>query len=219
MSLVFAGCSKDDAPDVISLKVSEKTLYVEDKYQIEATSKATINYTVENEYHAKVSKTGFVTAGRVGETNVLLSNGEDTRNFKVIVKPKSNLYPEPHVKFGDSKSSIIAKFGTPDHETSIDDYSMIGYDNYSNTAPILMFLFDSSNKLSGYGVTVKSMYSSTLESFLLERYYYLGVEEDVTVFINGNNNSIFYGSTATMRIRVQQSDDSYLVVAYVPYID
>jgi hypothetical protein len=47
LSLMFTGCSKDDDPDLISLKESEKTLYYGDEYQIEATSKAAITYTVE----------------------------------------------------------------------------------------------------------------------------------------------------------------------------
>lgn len=207
LPLVFAGCSKDDDPDVISLKVSEKTLYFEDEYQIEATSKTAINYMVENEYHAEVSETGLVTARFVGETNVLLSNGEDTKNFKVIVKPKSNLYPKPDVKFGDSKSSIIAKFGTPDSETS----SVIGYTDYSNTAPILMFLFDSSNKLSSYAVMVKSMYSSVLADFLLERYLVVSEKDGLFLFINGLNTT-----TATMVIGLQLYNISYWQVMYIP---
>lgn len=207
LPLVLAGCSKDDEPDVISLEVSEKTLYSGDEYQIEATSKAPITYTVENEYHAEVTETGLVTARFVGETNVLLSNGEDTKNFKVIVKPKYNLYPEPDVKFGDSKSSIIAKFGTPDDETS----SGIGYIDYSNAAPILMFLFDSNDKLDSYGVLVRSIYSSTLAEFLSERYMPIGEEDGDFFFINGLNPT-----TATMAIGLQLYDISYWIVMYMP---
>ncbi|MDR3119131.1 MAG: hypothetical protein LBU44_06905 [Mediterranea sp.] len=207
LPIVFAGCSKDDDTDVISLKVSEKTLYFEDKYQIEATSEAAINYTVENEYHAKVSETGLVAARFVGETNVLLSNGKDTKNFKVIVRPKSNLYPEPDVKFGDSKSSIIAKFGTPDSETS----SAIAYADYSNTAPVLMFAFDSANKLDSYILMVKSMYSSTLADFLLERYLAVSEKDGLFLFINGLNTT-----TATMAIGLQLYNTSFWSVTYIP---
>jgi hypothetical protein len=207
LPLLFAGCSKEDDPDVISLKVSEKTLYHEDEYQIEATSKAAITYTVENEYHAEVSETGLITARFVGETNVLLSNGEDTKNFKVIVKPKSNLYPEPDVKFGDSKSSIVAKFGTPYSETS----SVIGYIDYSNTAPIIMFLFDTSNKLESYAVMVKTMYSSTLADFLLERYLAVSERDGLFLFINDLNIT-----SATMAIVLDLYDTSYWQVMYMP---
>jgi hypothetical protein len=205
LPLVFAGCSKDNDSDEISLKVSEKTLYHKEEYQIEAISKAAINYKAGNEYHAEVSETGLVTAKFVGETNVLLSNGEDTKNFKVIVKPKSNLYPEPNVKFGDSKSSIITKFGKPDSETS----SGIAYSDYSNAAPILMFMFDSSNKLTYYNVMVKTVYSSTLADFLFERYLGISENNGLFLFANGLNNS-----TTTMIIGASVFSTSYWNVTY-----
>jgi hypothetical protein len=207
VALVLTGCSKDEEPDVISLKVSEKTLYHDDEYQIEATSKGAITYAVENEYHAKVSETGLVTAKFVGETNILLSNGEDSKTFKVIVKPQSNLYSEPDVKFGDSKSSIIAKFGTPETESG----NSILYDDYSNSAPIVMFSFDSSNKLTSYAVMVKSMYSSILADFLLERYLAVSENDGLFMFINGLNTN-----TATMAIGLQLYNTSYWMVMYIP---
>jgi hypothetical protein len=207
LPMVFYGCSNNDEPDVISLKVSEKTLYHEDEYQIEATSKAAITYSSENEYHAMVSETGLVTAKFVGETNVLLSNSGETKSFKVIVKPKSNLYPEPEVKFGDSKSSIITKFGTPGTETS----SGVAYSNYSNSAPILMFLFDSSNKLTSYAIMVKSAYSSVLADFLLERYLAVSEKDGTFLFINGLN-----ANTATMIIGIELYNISYWRAIYVP---
>ncbi|MDR1631817.1 MAG: hypothetical protein LBR97_02875, partial [Dysgonamonadaceae bacterium] len=102
---------------------------------------------------------------------------------------------------------IIAKFGTPDSETS----SGIGYIDYSNTAPILMFLFDSSNKLSSYAVMVKSMYSSTLADFLLERYLAVSEKDGLFLFINGLNTT-----TATMAIGLQLYNTSYWQVVYMP---
>jgi hypothetical protein len=207
---VFAGCSKDGGIDVISLEVSEKTLYYGDKYQIEAISKATIVYSVENEYHAEVSETGLVSARFIGETNILLSNGENSQTFKVIVKPKYDLYPEPDVSFGDSKSSLIAKFGAPDSETS----EGIGYANYSNAAPILMFLFDSSDRMTSYAVTLNFTHLSALVDFLSERYCLLlsTVSDPNPIFINGLNLN-----TATMLIRLQfDYYTSYCQVVYMP---
>lgn len=204
---MFSGCSKDNDPDIILLKVSEKTLYHDDEYKIEATSKADITYLSENEYNAKVSENGLITAMFVGETNILLSNGEDAKKFKVIVAPKSNLYPEPDVKFGDTRSSIIAKFGTPDSENT----TGIGYANYSNSAPILMFLFDASNKMKSYVIMVKSAYSSTLADFLLERYMAVAEKDGLFMFINGLNVN-----TATMAIGLSLYNVSYWQVMYIP---
>ena len=205
----FLSCNEEDkAPDIITMKVSEKTLYHDDEFQIEATSNGEISYVSENEYHATVSDEGLVTAKFIGETNILLSNGEDLKKFKVVVKPKNNLYPEPDVDFGASKATIIAKFGTPDSETS----TAIGYANYSNAAPILMFLFDSSNIVEGYSVMVKSTYSSSLSTFLLERYKAVTEIDGMYMFINALDTD-----TATKIIGLSLYNISYWQVLYMPY--
>ena len=202
----FTGCSKDES-NVISLKTTEKTLYYSDEYQIEATSTAAITYVVENEYHANVSETGLITAKYVGETNISLSNGEDSKTFKVVVKPKSNLYPEPNVKFGDSKSALIAKYGKPNSETS----TSIAYTNYSSAAPILMFLFDSSGKMNGYSIMIKSTYTSILADFFIERYMTFSMTDDMFIFINGLSSH-----TATMVIGLELYNTSYWQAIYIP---
>jgi len=202
----FNSCDKDDQ-DLISLSVSEKTLNFEDEYQIEATSNSTITYTVKNEYNAEVSETGLVTARFVGETNILLENAEDKKTFKVIVEPKYNLYPEPDVEFGDTKSSIIAQFGSDYTETT----SAIGYTDYSSAAPIAMFTFDANNKLTGYAIMVKSSYSTILADFLLERYLIVSEQDGIYMFLNGLNTT-----TATMAIGLQLYNITYWMVMYIP---
>ncbi len=203
----FVGCDKEKDPDVILLKVTEKSLYHESEYQIEATSNSNITYLSENEYHAKVSESGLVTARFVGETNILLSNSEDSKKIKIIVNPLSNLYPEPNVNFGDTKSSIIAKLGTPDNETS----TGIGYSGYSNSAPILMFLFDDSNKMTSYSLMVKSSYSSILADFLSERYLVVSERDGLFMFINS-----LKPTTATKVIGLSLYNTSYWQVMYIP---
>ena len=210
-SFIFVGCPPDN--NHITLNVSEKTLYHEDVYQIDAKSKSAITYSSENEYYAKVSETGLVTAMFVGETNILLSNKYDSKTFKVIVSPRSNLYPEPDVKFGDSKNSILAKFGAPDLEIGppdIENGSGILYGNYSNSAPVLMFLFDESNKMTSYAIMVKSSYSSELADFLQKRYLFVSQNNGISTFVNGLTTT-----TATMAIGSTQYDASYWEVMYV----
>ena len=136
LSLLLVSCSKDDEVDnLITLASSEKTLYFGDEYQIEATSNTPILYSSENEYHTSISESGLVTARFVGETNIVLSNGNDTQKVLITVKPKINLYPEPNLEFGISKSALIAKYGTPDSETETN----IFYLDYSNASPGVMY--------------------------------------------------------------------------------
>jgi len=171
LAIAFSGCkdSAENIPDVIILNETSKSLYYKDKYQIEATSISKIEYSSENEYHAAVSKDGLVTANHVGETTILLSNEEDSKTFKITVKAKSNLFPEPNVKFGDSKSTVRAKLGEPDDER---DNGLL-YADYSSVAPILMLFFDESDKLNNYTLTVKSAYTSLITPFLSERYLFI----------------------------------------------
>ena len=205
LSLVFLfSCSKDNT-DNIGLTTSEKTLNYGDTYQIEATSESTISYTVENEYHASISETGLVTAGYVGETDITLSNAEDSKVFKLTVSPTSNLYPEPEEKYGTSKSEIEAEYGTPDSETS----SVILYSDYSTNAPFVMFSFDTNDKLIGYAVIVKTAYSSELGTFLNERYVYVGQSDDTYVFMNALSSD-----DATMAIGLQLYNTSYWETIY-----
>lgn len=207
--LVFtlSSCEKEKA-NLISVAVLEKTFNFEDEYQIEATSKSAISYTVENEYNAKITQTGYLTAGRVGETTISLNNSEDQKTFKVIVKPKYNLYPEPNIKFGATKNSIISQFGSDYIETE----GNIAYSNYSNTAPIILFLFDASKKLESYAIIVESIYSSTLGSFLVERYLPVKEEDGIFFFVNGLNSK-----TATTTVMLGLYNISYWMAMYMPF--
>lgn len=209
--LLFTNCkSGDEKKDIIQLLSANPTLYYDDEFQIEATSVAPITYKTENEYHATVSASGLVTAKRIGSTSIILDNGSDTQNLLVTVKPKSNLYPEPNVDFGVSRAFIISKYGTPDAE----DDNIIGYNSYSSKAPILMFVFDESDKLKASTVMVKTAYSSELGDFLVERYASIGVDdEDFTVFlVNGLNKD-----TITMAVGASLYNLSYWMVMYFPF--
>lgn len=211
LMIMFVSCSSDDNGsrfDNIDLTKTEKTLFSKDTHQIDAASISEINYKSENEYHADVSSSGLVTARFVGETNIELSNSEDNKNFKVIVKPEYSLYPEPNVEFGvTTKSDIITTLGEPDAETE----DVIGYSDYSNAAPILMFMFDSNDKITSYITLVKTAFTSDLASFLIERYLLVSAERDFYLFINGLNLS-----DATKAMSLQVRDLNYLQVIYMP---
>lgn len=205
--ITLSSCKKEKA-DLISTNILEKTFYYEDEYQIEATSKSTISYTVENEYHATITQTGYLTAGRIGETTVSINNAEDQKKFKVIVKPRYTLYPEPDVKFGDPKDSIISQFGTD----YIKSARNIGYTNYYNTAPIILFIFDENDLLESYMILVESSYTSILEKYLEERYVLVKNEDDALIFFNGLSEA-----TTTTTIIMRTYDASYRATMYQIY--
>ncbi|MBD9177607.1 MAG: hypothetical protein EGP82_00240 [Odoribacter splanchnicus] len=209
MVAAFVACSKDD--DGLDVGNDEITLQSDGTYTITAKTDNPLVYTSNNEYVAKVTNDGIIKAQRIGEANIEVSDGSSSANILVKVTPKYNTYPAPFLEFGTSKSDIIAKYGTPDSETT----NGIGYTNYSTKAPMLMFLFDSNNKLSATSVLVKTSYSSELGSFLAERYApFTYSDESYTIFfVNGlTKNSI------TMAVGASVYNLNYWLVTYFPYI-
>ena len=85
-------------------------------------------------------------------------------------------------------------------------------DNYSNAAPELYIDLDENRCVEDYEIWVEGEYSSELNTFIRERYKFLGVEDDIYVFINGLNEN-----TATMGVCYEY--DSYYeqyTVVYLP---
>ena len=163
---------------------SSAVLNYEDQYQIDAVSALPLTYTTQNPFNAQVSASGLVEAGHVGETYVTIDNTKESMDVRIVVEPKYNLYPTPSLDWGTSKSSIIAKYGSPD----VEDANGVGYKNYSFAAPICIFLFDKTGGLMGVGVYVKTQYSSALTYFLIERYQVISVDgssDRIASFVDG----------------------------------
>lgn len=204
IAISFVGCKKEK---LITLSTTATTLHHGETYQISAQCDNPITYTSSNEYYAKVSSLGKITAQYVGKTTIRLKSEDDTRTFTVNVAPKSNLYPEPNIKFGESKSSVISKYGTPTTTNS-----GIGYNDYSPNAPILLVTLDNNDCVTSYGLAVKSAFTSELSDFLGERYEIIGYDDDVFYYRNGLN-----ASSSTMAVALTLYNVSYWLVAYMPY--
>ena len=202
MAVAFTGCNKER---LITLSTTSTTLHHGETYKISAQCDDPITYTSSNEYYAKVSSLGKITAQYVGKTTISLKSEDDNRIFTVTIAPEYNLYPEPNINIGETKSSVISKLGTPDAITD----GGIGYNNYSDAAPILMVLLDNNDRVQGYSVFVKTIYSSTLSSFLGERYVFLGYSDDTFMYTNGLTES-----TATKYIASRYYNTNYWWVIY-----
>ena len=177
-------------------------------YQIPAQCDNPITYTSVDEYHANVSASGLITAQYVGNTTIRLTSEDDTKTFSVTVISRSNLYPEPNIKVGDTRSTVISKLGQPDASTS----DGIGYNNYSTKAPMLAVLFDANNRVKGYGIMVLSAYSSELSTFIRERYAYVTMNEGSPIFINS-----LTAAGATLLVSYEYYNTNYWMVTYLPY--
>ncbi|OJU49918.1 MAG: hypothetical protein BGN96_10495 [Bacteroidales bacterium 45-6] len=147
-------------------------------YQIRATSEKSISYVSEDEFHATVNATGLVTAGKVGEMNVLVSDGSTTKKFNVKVTPKSALYNEPLTDWTLTKAQVISKLGTPYNQTD----SLCVYRQSDPAVSYLMYLFTTAGKIKGVVTTVGTRHTTSLTTILTERY--AGTSNDVYFYMN-----------------------------------
>lgn len=211
--VAFVGCDKgggSEEDSSIKLTSTNHEMRHNDEFQIEATSNTPITYVSENEYHAEVSASGLVTGERVGDTNIVMTNGEDTKRVKITIIPISNLYPEADLDFGMTRSAVKAKLGEPDSETA----DGIGYTAYSNNAPILMCIFDGADKLISFSYMVKTSYSSELGTFLAERYAPIDIDGEKYAVLCAN---ALTPSDVTILIAADVYNLSYWMVLYMPY--
>ena len=205
-AVLATGCQEKEDTG-ITLSETEVTLNSAEKYQIAAESQTPITYTSENEYHATVDKQGLVTAMFVGETDIVLDNGEDTKKLHVIIEPKYNLYEEPVIDFGITKDELISMLGEPDRT---DEDNLI-YLNSSTESPMTLYSFEN-GKLSTSTVVVWTQYTENLVSFLNERYALLTEQEGTFLFMNGTEKS-----SATMSVLAYLYGTQYWMVMYNPY--
>lgn len=205
VAISFMSCNKEK---LITLSTTSKTLHHGETYQISAECQNPIAYSSANEYHAKVSSSGFVTAQYVGSTRITLRSEDDTKSFTVTVSPKSNLYSLPNISFGETRNSVVSKLGTPDNTTN----GAIAYNNYSSAAQILMVLFDDYDKVEAYGIVVKSSYTTELGDYLGERYDFVGYSNEIFMYRNALTNE-----KATMLVAMELYNINYWLVAYAPY--
>ncbi|MEG1649992.1 MAG: Ig-like domain-containing protein, partial [Rikenellaceae bacterium] len=88
---ILSGCSKDEDQTIQVSTKSPMVLNYEETANIDAVSTQPISYNSENEFHAKVSNSGEITAQHVGEAKINLTNGSDSKSIQVVVEPKFNL--------------------------------------------------------------------------------------------------------------------------------
>lgn len=199
---IFSSCGKDN--DYISLEKNGVTLYSGDEYTIKVSSDTKVVYKSNDEYIATVSEVGVITAMKIGETFISLNNGTDKKSFTVEVKPRYVLYEE--FEFGTTKDIIISKQGTPDNENE----NSISYYNYTKEISEITYFFND-DKLINLRVYAKSSFKDILEPFLLERYKYIGTDNEgkFSVYINGLNKE-----SANMEIKIGAITTETIIVEY-----
>ena len=167
----FAACGGDgDEPDSTKLSQTSYTMYHEATQAVEGSNLSGLEWNSENEFVATV-KDNVITGQYVGKT--IVKSSTKNLSFSVEIKPKYNMYEEPCMDWGASKSAIIAKYGTPERETS----DAILYKTSNVKAPLMVFVFNN-GKMTTCGVVCETLSAYELSDFLLERYVPVKVDVD-----------------------------------------
>ena len=206
--LVFAlvSCSKDNDDDSITVDESSVVMNSLDTHQI-ATNQNSPTYTSENEYVAKVSSTGLITARHIGDTYIDI-NG--TRKVAVTVNAKYSLY-EPLHDASLTKSQVISKRGTP----YVQKDTLLLYRNPASEILAEMYMFSpSTGKLESSAVVYAVTYFKIFNEALLERYEPITYDE--------KNYYIYYAdalklSDAKMVVVTGLYNTDYCITMYVPW--
>lgn len=195
MPVLLVSCGSDDD----GLKYADQTMVVGSRYSIPGGSDG---WESDNELIASVTSSG-VCAEHVGETYI--RNGRNA--FKVTVTGKYNLYMEPYLHWGASKSTV--KSFMTGYNLQIDEDDMLFYerDEFS-----IAYSFES-NRLTAAGVFLASAmvnYYDLLE-YLEERYIYLEKDEE--------SGSLGYVTpdrcTIVVIQKVEIESEMFYVVAYI----
>ncbi len=207
--MLFTDCGFNDFDDNnIKINQDQYILHYKETAQINSITKATnIVYTSQSEYVASVSESGVITAGRVGEANIYLSNMGTTTHVTVKVEPVHNIYPEPihDIDFGVSKESVKSTFGnnpTEEHETAL------VYRDYHKDYDYV-FLFEDED-LAAMGVLIPTpSLPDNFTDFLLERYLLVAFQDGESTFLNQHRD---------LGISMAPSkDSSEIMVVYFPF--
>ncbi len=159
-----------------------------------------------NDFVATVSD-GILKASHVGKCTVI-NKKDQNRIFHITVSPKITFITEPLLKWGTSKSSVIAKYGQ-DYKVSGD---AIGYSTGDIIMPLVTYVFKN-NGLSSAGILVSTIYTESLGDFLCERYQPIKMDDpDIFYFVNG-----YTSNTITTVVMMSLFNTSYWQVAYMPY--
>ena len=220
LTVALIGCKKDDdnnngggngggsSSSTISLQESSKTLHHGDTYEIKAVCENPITYTSEHDYVAEVNGNGIVHANYVGITNIILDDSVSSLQFKVTVAAESNLYTLPNINFGETRSTIISRFGNPAYE---DEDGAI-YEKETQTTIGFAVVYDETNKVIAYAMIVKPSYGHELDNvFIPERYVYLGEYNNYKYYMDS-----FDVNEADLLVGVaQESNTGYWMAMYM----
>ncbi len=190
----FTGCKKEDYISFQELSVSMH--YDEQKqlaliFSSEELRSLDYNYQSSDENIASVSDSGLVSGVSIGTVVITAtsSDGKFKTSCTVVIEPKSKLYREPYMGWGETKATIKA------NETRIlisESAIRIKYKGEHDYMYGVFYDFSEEDTLSIYNFVqmgVPSIVTDNIMTFCKERYRYI---DSSYVFVSGQDNTLCY---------------------------
>lgn len=205
-AIISTGCQKEATP--LSVTPESISLYTEMTKQITATPSEGVSYESSDPFYAKVDESGLVTANKVGKTNITVKSPNGVKSVPVTVIPKYTLYEDLTPYVNASLSTITSKFGSS-YTTATNSDGSVTYTYKNPTSYASGFGFIIKNGVcTSVMVAVSTSYASMITDYLIERYYVVGMQNDMFFFLDHDK-----------KVAIAMSVYSYSMISvlYYPY--
>ena len=205
---LLLSCSKDEK-EKLMINSTSVSLHSGDTHFITTSNGTNVTFESQNPYIALVNETtGEVTAMTIGTTIIDVYSDQGNAKVEVTVNKQYNTFTEPCKDFTKTRSQIISMYGEPDSET--DSGIAYAYDDNVHIADMYIF---KNNKIQSSTAIINQDYAIETMKFLLERYWTLGEEDGLYMFVNGHSKE-----TITMAVVMSKMSGYKLYqVMYFPY--
>ncbi len=202
--------SCDFGGDIILYSDSHIDLYAGQTSMIDAESTSELSFRSQDDFHATVSRSGRITAEKVGRTKVYVMDDWGSRSIVVDVNPRSNLYEEPLCDEYLTRSEIIREYGEPSAETN----NGLKYESSGREVDAFLFLFNSYGEFISSVVLLDPYTEDDLDEFIEERYAFDKKYSDDGINVYGYLDA-YSRYEADLFVGVSFLDD-YIQVSYIP---
>ncbi len=161
--LLFFACSDDNKEKSNEkLNKSELTLKPGESFQLTVSNVVhDVEWSSDNPFTATVNRNGVVHSHRVGEARIHAND----QVCRITVHPQYDLYRDPFMGWGASRSDLLSRLGEPDYEDDV----FMDYFLENQSATNISYQF-SRDRLIASSVFLSYRHTVELGAFLSERY-------------------------------------------------
>lgn len=196
-STITLSCSKDGTEPSATLNQSEVNLNYDGEFQFvvskgnESVDFSTLTASSSNEFVGRINNSGMFEANKVGETTIKIMGDGISLEATVTVTPYHELFDEPIIDFTANKTTIRDSENRK-FVQEVDEFLI--FEGENSRINNVVYLFGANGRLRS-AMSLYPTTSSLVENiavFYLERYDYLGQEDDIFVF-RSEDKSILVG--------------------------